>query len=456
MNKLIEIFNKINVNGGKCFLVGGYVRDKILGLTSKDIDVEVYGMNYDDLVTHLSEFGSPELLGKSFGVVKLRVDGMDIDFSLPRRDSKNGIGHKEFCVEFCPDMSLEEAASRRDFTMNSVSIDPLSNEMIDPFNGLKDIADRILRPTSKAFTEDPLRILRGFQFSARFGFSPSFELEYYALKSLSEFHSLPKERIWTEWEKWASKGSYYSTSLNYLYKIVPVYPEIQNLMAVPQDKTWHPEGNVFVHTGYVLDEMAKICAHNNIVGDDRLVLIFSALCHDMGKVDTTVIGERITSHGHESSSVKFAESFLSSIMCPPRIIKRVCCLVELHMAANNHPTPKSVNRLTSKLASGNSSLRELCWLIEADQFGRPPRPRERSENLTELLNIGLKLNIMDNPPPRIVDGEYLKSLGFEEGKLLGEVLEKLYALQLAGSLKQEDDVLKKIKEMGYNILVRRI
>jgi len=163
-----SILTDINNKGGRALIVGGAVRDAILGASPKDIDFEVYNVNYEDLNQILSNYGKADLVGQSFGVIKfVGEDGSDFDFSLPRLDSKSGVGHKDFNVQVRSDLSPEEAAARRDFTINAISYNPITGEIIDPYNGRQDLQNKILRHTSEAFSEDPLRVLRGMQFASR-------------------------------------------------------------------------------------------------------------------------------------------------------------------------------------------------------------------------------------------------------------------------------------------------
>lgn len=155
---------------GRPRLVGGGVRDWLLGLTSEDFDIEVGGIDFEKLQRALAPFGATDVVGRSFGVIKVRgaTSGVVYDFSLPRRESKTGAGHRGFAVAPDPLLSDAEAAARRDFTINAIAYDPFSGEVIDPHGGRADLQAKLLRHTSAAFVEDPLRVLRAFQFAARF------------------------------------------------------------------------------------------------------------------------------------------------------------------------------------------------------------------------------------------------------------------------------------------------
>src|SRR5919106_447172 len=162
---VVDIARAVRDRGGRALVVGGWVRDRLLGLHSKDLDMEVFGITANELAALLAPFGKVEPVGQSFPVYKIQ----DIDIGLPRRESKSGRGHKGFVVEGDPAMSLEEAARRRDFTVNAISWDPLTGEYIFPFTAQHDLDHRILKAVDPAtFADDSLRVLRAVQFAARF------------------------------------------------------------------------------------------------------------------------------------------------------------------------------------------------------------------------------------------------------------------------------------------------
>jgi len=158
---LEEVIRALHSNSLRAIVVGGAVRDALLGLQPKDFDIEVYGASYDRLTEFLSGLGRVDLVGKAFGVVKLfRGSFGEVDFSIPRRESKVGLHHRDFRTAFEETITPQEAASRRDFTINAIAYDPLRDELLDFFGGAEDLKNRVLRATSAAFREDPLRVLR--------------------------------------------------------------------------------------------------------------------------------------------------------------------------------------------------------------------------------------------------------------------------------------------------------
>ena len=247
---------------GRPRLVGGGVRDWLLGLESKDFDVEVAGVDFETLQRVLAPYGATDVVGRSFGVVKVRsaAAGAEYDFSLPRRESKTGAGHRGFAVAPDPSLGDAEAAARRDFTVNAIAYDPFSGVTIDPCGGQADLRARVLRHTSPAFVEDPLRVLRGFQFAARFDFSLAPETATLCRSIADSYAELPVERVWGEWNKWAVKSTVPSRGLAVLEETgwLRHFSEIAAMRGTPQEPEWHPEGDVFTHTQLCLDALARI------------------------------------------------------------------------------------------------------------------------------------------------------------------------------------------------------
>jgi tRNA nucleotidyltransferase (CCA-adding enzyme) len=431
MNK--EVFQAIREIGGHPYIVGGFVRDQIMGMESKDVDVEVYGLQAGQLMEVLEKFGKVNSVGSSFGVIKLRMGDEDFDFSLPRRDNKAGRGHKGFQVEFDANMTPIEAAARRDFTMNSVSMDPLTGEIVDPFDGRADIARKRLRHTSAAFAEDALRVLRGMQFAARFKMTVASETAELCASIKKDYKELAVERIWEEWLKWATKAVEPSLGLHFLVTTewIELYPELNSLRGVKQEPEWHPEGDVWVHTLHCIDAAAQIATRENLSKEDRAVLMFATLCHDFGKPRTTTFGDRIRSYGHEEAGVEPTEKFLTSIGCPRELQYRITPLVANHLAHCQLSTQRAVRRLALRLAP--STIQDLALLVEADCSGRPPLPAGRPKEVDNMLDLAKSMNLDASKPEPLVLGRHLMAVGAKPGKELGVALKKLFELQLDGS-----------------------
>lgn len=423
----------------RAYLVGGCVRDALLGKLCKDFDIEVFGLNYEQLVNALSPWGRTDLVGRSFGVVKLTVSGNGtFDFTIPRRDSKIAPGHKGFQIHFDPALSPKDAAARRDFTINSLMYDPRRKELLDFFGGATDLEKRILRHTSPAFTEDPLRVLRGMQFVSRFDLETAPETIELCRKIKSSFPELAVERVREEWFKWAEKSVTPSRGLKFLAETewIEHFPEIKALMNVPQEPEWHPEGDVFVHTCHCSDALVKLPEWQAADSESRIVFSLAILAHDFGKPATTSRQEkngsmRIVSPGHETAGVPLAENFLKRINSPIAINERVIPLVANHLAHFQTVTDRALRRLAKRLEP--ETIQGLCIVMTADSMGRPPRPAVVPENVKTLLARAHELHIQTSAPQPILLGRHLLDLGMSPGKELGAILHEAFEAQLEGN-----------------------
>jgi len=431
-------------------LVGGGVRDWLLGRPSHDYDIEVAGVDFPTLQRVLARFGGTDLVGRSFGVIKLRMRGREYDFSLPRRESKEGSGHRGFAITPDPQLSDAEAAARRDFTINAIAYDPFADALIDPHNGQADLERRILRHTSTAFSEDPLRVLRGFQLAARLDFALAPETAALCREISDTFHELALERVWGEWDKWATKATKPSRGLDVLNETgwLRHFPEIAALNTTPQDPTWHPEGNVFTHTQHCLDALVALGAWQDAAPALRRKLTFAVLAHDFGKPLTTFVGERgsvkrILSPGHEAAGSAPTETFLRRIGAPLEIAAHVCPLVKNHLAhhsgqpARAEFSDSAVRRLARRLAP--ATIEELLIVMRADHDGRPPL--HDAETLARIEALGTKareLALADSAPKPLVLGRHLIALGWRPGPAFKTVLDAAFEAQLDGHFHNED------------------
>jgi tRNA nucleotidyltransferase (CCA-adding enzyme) len=446
---LQEINSEITSRNGKAYIVGGAVRDHLLYEDPKDIDVEVYGLSINILSEILQSYGTVKEVGESFGVLKFTCpEGNEYDFSLPRSDSKTGVGHKSFRVEVDPTMTVKKASSRRDFTMNAIMYSISERELIDPHNGNYDLADGVLRHVSSEFVEDPLRPLRAMQFAGRFHMYVADETCDICKSILPEYSSLPPSRIWGEWEKWASKSTVPSAGLEALQDIgwLELYPEINNLVGLEQDKEWHPEGCVWLHTLHTVDAANKIAIREKLSKKDRTILLFAALCHDFGKVTTTCLNEagRISSPEHDKRGYDLAVSFMQSIGAPNEITEAVATLTKEHMIhVSGKLSPRAVRRLSVRI-SGKTTIELLSHLIEADHSGRPPLPKKHP--CPELIEIAKELNVQLEKPAAFLLGRHLIELGMKPGKEMGVVLKKAYELQLDGEHNSFEEAFEWLKK----------
>lgn len=432
----------------RAYLVGGCVRDALLGIVHKDFDLEVYGVGYETLARALRKHGRVDLVGKSFGVIKFSSrSGGQWDFSLPRRDSKRSAGHKGFDVEFEPDIAPREAASRRDFTINALMFDPRTSEYLDFFGGRDDLGKRVLRHTSPAFVEDPLRVLRGMQFAARFDLTPAPETVELCRSIVGTFSELAVERVGMEWFKWAATSQRPSAGLQFLKATgwLRHFPEIAALDGTPQDPDWHPEGDVFTHTCHCCDALVELPEWHTADATTRQVLMFAVLAHDFAKPQTTHQAERdgrmrIVSPGHEEQGGPLAEAFLTRIGSPNELKERVPPLVKHHLAHLQMASDRSVRRLA--IALRPATIEELCLVMIADQFGRPPKPRVPHAGMTALRARAETLRLREAAPKPLLQGRHLIARGLKPGEDFGTLLAEAFEVQLEGGFTDLEGALQ--------------
>lgn len=442
---------------GRPRLVGGGVRDWLLGLAPKDFDIEVGGTDFETLHRTLEPFGATDIVGRSFGVIKVRsrASGEEYDFSLPRRESKTGGGHRGFAVEPDPTLSDADAAARRDFTVNAIALDPFTGTLVDPHGGQRDLQARVLRHTSAAFVEDPLRVLRAFQLAARFDFTLAPETAQLCRTIASTFAELPVERVWGEWEKWATKSATPSRGLTVLEQTgwLRHFPEVAALRGTPQEPEWHPEGDVFTHTQHCLDALVALPEWQASDAARRRLLMFGVLAHDFGKPATTVRVEkrgqlRWTSPGHEPAGGPIAVQFLRRIGAPLDCDAPVSALVVYHLAHHHGQTEftdSSVRRLARKLAP--ATIDDLAAVMRADANGRPPLPSaEIHLRIDELVAKAHALAIAASAPRPIVQGRHLIALGLRPGPQFKPIIDAAFEAQLDGAFANEPGGLHWLRE----------
>ncbi len=424
--------------GGVAWLVGGCVRDMLLKQQPNDWDIEVFGLSEEKLHETLQGLGKVELVGKHFGVRKLWLEGVEIDVALPRKEKKNGLGHQGFDVVCDPSLSPKQATLRRDFSINAMMYNPLTDELLDFHQGQQDLEHKGLRHVSPAFVEDPLRPLRAMQFAARFDLTLHPETAQLCRNMLGEANTLPTERVWQEWLKW-SRSAYPSQGLQALKNMGwdSLYPELVALQDCPQDAYWHPEGDVWIHTRLVVDEASKLASERELSEQDRMMLMFAALCHDLGKPSTTYANEegKIVSPNHGQAGVQPSEAFLKRIGAPQRLIKYIKPLVKEHVAhfSCENPTPRAVKRLAKRLLPSHIMMWEV--LTEADAGGRHPAPKSRPA--LAWIKLAEELGVTKNKEPPIVTGKLLLSWRMQASPQMGKVLEQAYEAQMDGAFDSE-------------------
>ncbi len=446
--EVLRLARAVNQSGGKAILVGGSVRDHFLAnAIPKDLDIEIYQMSLEKLEALLTTFGKVHAVGKSFGVLKLTTSTAEYDISFPRRESKTGKGHKGFLVEPDPEMTFEEAASRRDFTINAMGWDILQNTLSDPFGGMQDIDNKILRHVGPSFVEDPLRVMRAMQFAGRFEFTIAPEtMQLCHELDLSE---LPKERLYEEFKKLLLKANRPSIGLEAARKlgILHYFPELEALIGVPQDPVWHPEGDVWVHNCMVVDQAALLRE-----GDDHedLCVMFGALCHDFGKALTTEMKEgRWRSIGHCEAGMEPTEQFLRRLTDENNLIETVKILVKEHLRPSflyderEHIKDGAIRRLSVRIP-----IPLLLKVCQADHFGRTTpdaiaRDFPAGRWLTQKAE---ELHVKDNQPQPLLMGRHLLTLKMPPGPKMGKLLNEAFELQLDGKLTNLEEATEWAKQ----------
>ncbi len=432
-----KIAKSVSELGGTCYFVGGYVRDRLMGSSSKDIDIEVHGILPEKLEGILDGIGTRIETGKSFGVYN--ICGYGIDIAMPRKEECTGRGHRDFNVEVDPFLGTEKAAIRRDFTVNSIMENILTGEITDHFGGQKDIKDKVIRHINAGtFKEDPLRVLRGAQFAARFDFSIA--PETVELCRNMDISNLAPERIFEEMKKAlmkSEKPSVFFETLRQMNALKVWFCELSDLIDIEQNKKHHKEGDAWNHTMMVLDEAAKRRSR----AGNPLGFMISALCHDFGKaVCTKETDGVIRSLGHETEGIPIVEKFLKRITSDKKLIKYVLNMTALHMRPNMLYTQKSGIKATNRLFDEAVAQNDLILLAMSDNLGKIPR--EATEETEKFLFE--RLSIYDEYMARdFVSGKDILDLGIKEGKRFSEILEFSHRQRLLGVSK--DAVLRQIK-----------
>jgi len=462
-----RIARRVKRAGGRPMVVGGTVIDLIEGETPQDWDIEVFGLSMESLEIILEDF-NPQTCGQHFGIIKIHADGIDIDVGVPRRDNSTGKGHRDFRVSFDPEMTLEEAAERRDFTINSMFIyicsdgrDEESRGWVDtihdPFGGLDDWLHGRLKVTcEEKFRDDPLRGLRAMQLSARK--AKTVDPETVEIIRSMDMDDLPRERLFPEWEKLLMLSDRPSIGLEFLDDCgwLRFFPELWEMKywsgwspggigndnskwrakfdaGCPQNPAWHPEGNVWVHTLKVVDEAARV--RHKVDEEWRLAFMFAALLHDAAKPYTTVLPE-CTAHGHETAGGAPTRVFMERLTGNAKLIDRTVSLVVNHLQPFQlckEAKPSAWNRL-----HGKARLDVLGWLSRADWAGRrlgrsaliPSELGARVEHRPSKLCFEWYRELGKEPIEPKLKGRHLIEFGMEPGPKFKAILDDAFQIQL--------------------------
>ncbi len=420
-----RIAERIKLHGGTAYYVGGYVRDRILGIENKDIDIEVHGVEVEALRELLSNFGEILEIGESFGIFTIK--GTDIDIAVPRTERAVGRGHRDFIISADPFIGTKKAAQRRDFTVNALMENVLTGEIIDHFGGLTDLENKVLRHVNdNTFPEDPLRVLRLCQFAARFGFTPA--RETLALCRKIDLSALSAERVEGELKKAllkAEKPSVFFETLREAGGLDFRFPELKALIGVPQNPVYHPEGDVWTHTMQVLDRAAAYRERTS----SPFAFMLTAIVHDMGKAVTTKeINGVYHAYNHEKEGLPIVKEFLSRITKEKDVISYAVNMTLLHMKPLVMLRADSKMKSFNKLFDGSVSPTDLIYFALSDSGEDEDSTGRQLFEKLDTFN-----EIMSRP---FVQGRDLIKAGLKPGKSFSEILSLAHKLRLAGVSKE--------------------
>jgi len=401
-NKLNNIFDKLLINSIKPVIIGGYVRDFLLKIESKDIDIELYGINsFTKLEEILEEFGNVNSVGRSFGVCKLRVDDLDLDFSFPRIDSKIDIGHKGFKIKVDASLDFKTATSRRDFTINAIGYDIEAKKILDPFNGREDLKNRTLRAVDiQKFGDDPLRVLRAVQFSSRFNLSMDNEL-FITCKNMiknSLLDELPKERIFIEIQKLLLKSLSPSSGIKLLNSLggFNYFTEFKNINVPELEKTYK-----------AIDTMSSLKTTNSRT---NTILMLAVLCYQL--------------------PLDKCETFLSKLSNDKNLFNKVSFLL------------KHQNDINFEFF-GDYDVYMLATKVTIEEFVlfsiAISQTKIESQNIYNLKRRAKELGVLHEKAEAIVQGKDIISFGIKPSKEFSKILNRAYMAQISGVFQTKEE-----------------
>ncbi|MDP3685287.1 MAG: CCA tRNA nucleotidyltransferase [bacterium] len=432
----------VRAASGRALLIGGAVRDRLLQQTPTDFDVEVYGLSPEVVLELAQALGSVHDVGKAFGVLEVRFPESTIHISLPRRESKIAPGHRGFAVGVDPGMAPEDAARRRDFTMNAIAEDPLTGEIFDPFQGRADLERGVLRVVdADHFGEDPLRVLRAAVFAAHFELTIESDSERVIRQAVHQLKQLHRERVGEEWRKLLQRPVQPSRGLKLLMDwgaIALLHPEFSRLPKTPQHPAWHPEGDVWMHTLLAVDVAVSLVREQQLTTDDTWAVLLATLCHDLGKATTTVQRNGVwRSVGHDAAGVGPTRTFLKAIAANKQTIERVVRLVREHLQPLHFSRMQARDQqvrdgrfiaLARRLHPATLFL--LSLVAEADHRGRGVSPETSTPELVSAFRSRAEaLDILHHPPKPVLTGADLRALGIPPGPSYGDILRRAEQLR---------------------------
>ncbi len=441
------IASAVREAGGRALVVGGWCRDRLLGLSSKDIDLEVFGLPAVRLRELLERFDTVLTVGEAFTVYKIGT----IDVALPRRESKVGRGHRGFEVHGDPAMSFEEAARRRDFTINAIGFDPLTSEWLDPFGGRTDLEHRLLRAVDRhTFGDDSLRVLRALQFAARFELA--IDAATAEICRGIPLDDLPAERVWGEVEKLLLQARQpsigFAAGLDLLV-VDRLFPELKALVGCVQEPDWHPEGDVWVHTLLVVDN--AVGQSRDLDRARRLTIMLGAVCHDFGKPATTeFLDGRIRSLNHEEAGVAPTLRFLDRLNV--HTIDGFPVRDQVVGLTAHHLKPGMWYKVRGEV--GDGAFRRLAQKVDLELLARLARADCTGRTgefdcsaMDWFVERARSLGVEHRPPAPLLLGRHLLALGVTPGPRVGEILKRVYERQLDGDVQDVDQAIAAAREI---------
>ena len=405
--EIIKIAQKIEKAKGRLYLVGGAIRDDLLGKKTHDEDYCVTGMTAEKFQ---KIFPEAHIRGKAFEV----FDMYGKEFAIARTESKYGLGHKEFEINTSPKITIEQDLARRDITINSIAKDVLTGKIIDPFNGRKDIENKIIKATTKAFKEDPLRVYRVARFAAQLGFKVEKQTIEQMTELKNELDTLSGERVFEELKKAlnTSKPSIFFGVLRKTGVLDIHFKEINNLIGAEQPVQYHPEGDAYNHTMLVLDKSAELTEEYPI--NRKLEIRFSALVHDLGK-GTTPKEEYPHHYGHEERGEKLVEQLGHRIKIPNNWIKcgKTACIEHMRGGIFYKMKPAKKVEFIERVSKSLLGLDGLQIVVISDKTSGG-----RSYQLEEI-----DFETIGNECLNKINGKYIqKKYGLKPGIQLGNKL----------------------------------
>lgn len=407
--KVLEYINKIHSAHGHCYIVGGYVRDFLLGKKSKDIDIEVYNI---DFVKLTKLFGDCGTVHANFGILALK--GTSAEFAIPRKENKIGRKHVDFEINLDPNMSLKEAACRRDFTINSLMYDMKNKQIIDNYSGYIDLNNKILKHISDKFEEDALRILRGIRFSFQLGFqihnSTYIKFKY----MLNDLKLITPSRKSQEIKKMFNvTPNNFKIGMISFEDVLLKYFNLEKMKKVNQKVIYHPEGNVWEHTKqcmYLVNLNASKYSER-----DYEILMLCAFLHDIGKISTT--DENLSAFGHEKVSFEMAKSILDDIWINKKEKQLILNLILDHMKMHDilNMKPYKILKLLDTYKD------DIHMLVEIGAIDNSGRLKKYSDDIIldtykenfNCLSWLLKLSEAVKEEKKKYDGSYFMNKGYE-------------------------------------------